>query len=315
MSFPDLPERVRRYTEGMPPGDWRDAVTDFGFVGDGVTDNAAAWVLFNEWCRAETLAGRTSMVLFPPTPGGKYVYDVSKGLGSFLGIRDLIFYAPGAVFQNTYSGPDRALRDAHWTNHTGVALWTDLGFGDPIDTMRPGSIAFTLKDPLRATGRLRVGDHVLVGSRDDQFYGYPPNIGQREFRRIASRHMTGGTLDAPVAYHHRDDFPDGDFRCRGGRARPIDCNPCQTEEFADGMRFRIVIDLTVAGTRRFRLAGTEMLGADAMTLGGKPIADLPAGRVMAARFTRTLSYAPAPGDPTIRVDMEWDRGTIRTLPV
>ena len=219
MPFPELPERVRRYTEGMPPGDWRDAVADFGFVGDGATDNAAAWMRFNEWCRSETLAGRTSMVFFPPTPAGKYVYDVSKGMGSLLGIRDLIFYAAGAVFQNTYGGPDRFLRDAHWTNHTGVSFWTDMGFGDPIDTMHPGSVAFTLKDPLRATGRLRVGDHVLVGSRDDQFYGYPPNIGQHEIRRIASRHMTGGTLDAPVAFHHRDDFPDGSFKIRGGRAR------------------------------------------------------------------------------------------------
>ena len=94
----------------------------------------------------------------------------------------------------------------------------------------------------------------------------------------------------------------------------IDCVSCQTEEFADRRRFRIVIDLTVAGARTFRLAGTEMLGGDEMTLGGAPIADLPAGRVMAARFTRTLSYAPASGDPTIQVDMDWDRGSVRTLP-
>ena len=64
MDFPVLPERVRRYTQGMPPGTWRDAVADFGFVGDGVTDNSAAWMNFNEWGRAETVAGRTSMVFF-----------------------------------------------------------------------------------------------------------------------------------------------------------------------------------------------------------------------------------------------------------
>lgn len=175
---------------------WKHFVDDFGGVGDGVTDNRTAYGNFRTW--AKSVSGWKG-IRFPP---GSYVqsngaYEAAGPGGwppsityPFLGIDKLIIYGYGAglpVFGS--SVPNNA--DARAA----------------IDTVAAGSTTLKLKDIDRASA-FAVGGMILLGGLDLQTgWGYPPNSHFQEWCRIASIDDDIITLEAPIKYSYRDDWP------------------------------------------------------------------------------------------------------------
>lgn len=77
--------------------------------------------------------------------------------------------------------------------------------GFKIDTTAPGDDAVILKDASDARNLL-IGRYVMVGSYDQQMYGFPPNIRYFEYARVVS--VSGGrvVLDRPLRHRHKDNY-------------------------------------------------------------------------------------------------------------
>ncbi|MDQ3024268.1 MAG: hypothetical protein M3R04_07810, partial [bacterium] len=72
---------------------------DFGAVGNGSTNNAAALNAFSTYAVAESAAGRGVVLHVAP---GVYLYDHSQCQSWLYNIRRLHMRGYGAVFRNTY---------------------------------------------------------------------------------------------------------------------------------------------------------------------------------------------------------------------
>lgn len=191
-----------------------DLVRDFRAVGNGATDNAEALKAFNAAAQRESLAGR-GVILH--VPSGTYNFNHARCYGFLLGIRKLAVYGYGAVFQNTY---DPAIgRNFGAEQGWGFAANPDRLFdpGKKIDSVSVGASKLQLKSSSDMAG-FSVGDWLLIGSLDIQYYGFPPNLHYFEFVKVAQLDRSGGsiTIEQRVRWPHRDDFPDNK---QFGRAR------------------------------------------------------------------------------------------------
>jgi hypothetical protein len=77
--------------------------------------------------------------------------------------------------------------------------------GYRIDTTAVGDDTVTLKNVSDAR-RLRIGRYVMVGSYNQQTYGFPPNLRYFEYARVASVNGTSVTLDRPLRHKHKDNY-------------------------------------------------------------------------------------------------------------
>jgi hypothetical protein len=77
--------------------------------------------------------------------------------------------------------------------------------GYKIDTTAVGDDTVTLKNVSDAR-RLRIGRYVMVGSYDQQMYGFPPNLRYFEYARVVSVNGTSVTLDRPLRHRHKDNY-------------------------------------------------------------------------------------------------------------
>ena len=75
--------------------------------------------------------------------------------------------------------------------------------GYKIDTTAVGDDTVTLKNVGDAR-RLRIGRYVMVGSYDQQMYGFPPNLRYFEYAKVVSVNGTSVTLDRPLRHKHKD---------------------------------------------------------------------------------------------------------------
>jgi polygalacturonase len=68
-------------------GDGSVSLKDFGAVGDGATDNAAALLAFGTWAKAESAAGRGVYLQVPP---GYYKFNHANCQDFLANIRTLV---------------------------------------------------------------------------------------------------------------------------------------------------------------------------------------------------------------------------------
>ena len=210
---------------GGAPRQTPTSLASFGAVGDGVleqptrfepvtiisgTDNSTALNKFGEWARAQSAAGLGVNVAVPP---GTYLFDHSKCQGFLLNIKQLRWSSYGALWQNTYNAKVRG------ANFAFSAPWgfSCLPLRDPtgvhlswfIEQTIVGSKTFKLVSAADAA-KIEVGDWVMLGSLDVQYYGYPPNLQLYEFVRVVDVDISTGVvgIEQTIRYEHRTDFPD-----------------------------------------------------------------------------------------------------------
>lgn len=208
-----------------PPGPSSTRTVDagfFGFVGDGATDNSAAWNAFKVWAQTQSAAGYSVVLRFA---AGTYKFDASLCEYALTNIKRLLIEGP-ATFQNTY---DRNLRGGSFRYEQAwllsVAIDLHEAFGGKINSVAAGATDVTLKT-LSDHSKFAVGTYVLIASLDVQGYGYPPNCQRFDFRKITAKNTGTGviTLERGLTYEHRDDFPDldnPDAKCGVARIWPL----------------------------------------------------------------------------------------------
>ena len=216
-----MPTPTILFDTWFPTSKWESRTVSFsrfGAVGDGSTDNSAAWVAFGNYARAETAAGR-GVTLYVAT--GTYNYDGGIAWSALFGISKLVIEAYGVTFQNTYDiniQPNNSGFSAPFLPPAAPDLFS--GAGPLINNTAIGDSTITCKTPAQA-GNFSVGQWVLISSLDVQYYGYPPNCDQFDFVQITNVNAGTGviTFSPTLNYAHRDDFPDGGNPNPGGKAR------------------------------------------------------------------------------------------------
>ncbi len=190
-------------------GDGVVNLKDFGAVGDGAMNNAAALNAFGTYARAESTAGRGVDLHVPP---GTYNFNHSQCQSWLQNIKKLRLRGYGAIFQNTY---DRAVSgdnfryELPWSSSAGTYL--SLAQSALINTVTTGQTTVTLSTPSEHS-KFSVGEYVMICSMDIQMYGYPPNLDRFDFVKITAKNTSTGVLtfaNHPLRYEHRSDFPDG----------------------------------------------------------------------------------------------------------
>ena len=208
-------------TGGGGSGAGTVSFTSFGAVGDGATDNSGAWNAFNTFARAESTAGRGVNLVIPP---GTFNYDGGAGNNFFIGIKKLHVIGYGAIIQNTY---DRNIHGANSAFEWAISppcqvnLFTSTaGIGPLIQSTAIGDNHVTL---LSTTfiGQFSVGQWVMVGSLDIQYYGGPPNLDLFDYVQIATINTGAGVITFKTSLNnaHRSDFADGGNPNPCGKAR------------------------------------------------------------------------------------------------
>ncbi len=189
-----------------------------GLQAQGGTDNAAAWSAFGNWARAHR--GDASAVTLT-LEHGVYLYDMSQCWRALLNIPRLRLAGGGSILQNTY----RSAASGHRVGASEPffrAAYPRLSKRDCalIETTREGERQIRLKDK-EAIRLFAPSQWILIGSLDVQYFGFPPNMYQFEYLKIAGLEPETGLLHlaGPLRYRHADDFPDGPAPLPCGRAR------------------------------------------------------------------------------------------------
>lgn len=210
--------------------------SQFGGVGDGVTDNSAAWNTFNAWARLQT----TGVCLYI-APG---TYNFNGGLcyGFLLGIPQLAIFGYGVTLQNTYNGT----ANFGYSEPISPAAQPSLLIGSNpnialIATTAVGQQSVTCLTPAQA-GNFTVGGSAMIASLDIQYYGGPPNLDQFDFVTVTAVNASTGVVSFSNDYlrHiHRSDFADGPNPNPCGKARiyPLDSgtNPWNVQHIYYGL--------------------------------------------------------------------------------
>lgn len=179
---------------------WKNIVTDYGAVGNGVDSDFTAFANFRTWAKEQS--GWVGLVM-PPT-SGHYVptgtYEAAGPGGwppavtsPFFGIPKLVVWGYGAKAINLFAS---ALAD---TNQ----------FRALIKSVAAGSNTLELIDAGDAD-LFEVGSMILLAGLDLQGFGYPPNSHYNEWHRIASIDGAFLTLERPIKYGYSEDWPTWD---------------------------------------------------------------------------------------------------------
>ena len=167
----------------------------YGAVGNGVTDDTAAFTAFNTF--AITL-GSAYLVL---QPGATYLCTNSYWPCN---IKDLVVYGNGATLKNPSSSANANILntwDAYPTNvFTSRYLINSTAIGDAQVTCSTAANA----------GNFSVGEMVMIGSYDLQFSGFPPCYRFFEYAVVngTPNASTGVVpLDRSLSYAHLSNFP------------------------------------------------------------------------------------------------------------
>jgi hypothetical protein len=159
---------------------WKNIVTDFGAVGDGVTDDSPAFLNFQTYAKAQT----NGVVLVIP-PG---VYNNPTANAFYTGIKNLTILGYGATIQYFSAG--------------GPFLETGVGVNSArINSTNIGDTSVTCITHAQAA-LFTVGSWVNVSSVSMQTNSYPPDLYNNEFRQVTGSNASTGvvTLDQPLRY-------------------------------------------------------------------------------------------------------------------
>ncbi len=212
--------------DAMPEQDF--SIRDFGAVGNGKTDDTAAFrAMHRKLTAVQRRLPQSRLVIH--LPPGHYRYSWNQWLW---GLRHVRVVGERALLQCISDSPWDVAKFALTTNRDpleGPANSDSAGgnrrnFGYLIDSAAAGTWTVEL---LNRTDRKRFapGRYVCVLSFDQQFGGYPPNC--RHFEYAVVQEVSAGsiTLDRPLQFDHsRTNFEDPAVSESIGRARivPVD---------------------------------------------------------------------------------------------
>lgn len=162
--------------------------TDFGAVGDGVTDDSAAFNNFQTAAQALTVP---VYLLIPPG-----IYNNPSAHTFWIGIDDLTITGYGATI--------------YYFTRGGAIYQSPVGVHSArIQATNIGDRSVTLLNPAQ-TSIFTVGSWVVVCSLEMQgSYGYPPNWNQFEFQQITAINAGTGVISFAgwLRYAHLTNFP------------------------------------------------------------------------------------------------------------
>jgi hypothetical protein len=149
------------------------------------TANSAALANWGTWARYQTSLGFKVYTEVPAAgPGNAYCFDHSLCQFFACGIPFLRWYNNGAYWQNIYDGAANFNYYLPWSR-TALPIENYVGttYGYPINQTTVGSFAFSIPTPANAAFMIP-GQHVMLGSLDIQYNGFPPNLQFFEFPKV-----------------------------------------------------------------------------------------------------------------------------------
>ncbi len=174
------------------PVAFKNIITDYGAVADGVTDCTTAFSNFRTFARTQT--GLVSL-LCPP---GSYAITLSGPFHPFSGIKNLVISGYGATF--VYSGVFIAT-----TTNGYLQAANKTARLQTVAENEQSATVVTLAD----AAIFSVGDWCAIGALEWQgTAGYPPNLHYNEFVQISD--ITGGVISftAPVTQDYSSLYPE-----------------------------------------------------------------------------------------------------------
>jgi hypothetical protein len=184
------------------------SISDFGAVGDGVTDDTAAFLAFQSW--AISLPSDT-MVVLDFDRGAHYMVSDPRWPQN---IPNLTVNGNGAILQNNAAAAAVLLNKQLLITAWGLNNVTSWPAPGPLvnnyllNTTTPGVASVTTSTAANA-GNFTAGETVLIASWNTQFAGFPPNYKFFEYKKVVSVNAGTGvvTLDSPIQYTHQSNFP------------------------------------------------------------------------------------------------------------
>ncbi len=183
----------------------RNIVTDFGAVGDGTTNNSAAFTAFRTWAQQQT---QPVKLVVPP---GAY----NQGVAWMQGIGRLFVEGGPATFTD-----NRRVGTSAWQRQTAMH---SLRLGAvaqgatvlQVKTVDPGRLPAFMGDPKgnpnRSLGTLMglvsPGQWVILSALDNQAFGYPTNPQLFEYNRVMAVGADTITLEWPTQNAYPDTYP------------------------------------------------------------------------------------------------------------
>lgn len=170
----------------------RNFVTDFGGIGDSVTDNSAAWLAFRTWGRAQTQPVHLTL------PPGQYHSTTNESYLPFSGIKKLYVSAYGAIIPHVI----------RFTSGAGFSQ--TVKSSARVKTVNVGDAIAILADPAKAL-LFSVGDWCSLHALEFQgLGGYPPNAHYNQFVQVARVDPIAGIIEfaPPARYIYSDKYPE-----------------------------------------------------------------------------------------------------------
>src|SRR5262249_23723536 len=169
----------------------KNFVTDFGAVGDGVTDDSPAVDRWLAWAQAQ---GTTPVELYMPP----LKYHFAGTITLTAGLYNVTISGYGATVDNLYIGTPNLLPG-------------DSAHSARIETVSAGATSLNLMTPADAT-KFSVGQWILVSGLELQGGaggnpGYPPNFQFFEYKQIIDISGSVLTLASPLANSYESTWP------------------------------------------------------------------------------------------------------------
>ncbi len=173
----------------------------FGAVGDGSTDDTAAFLAFQTRALAIQTASGRGIALY--LPAGTYKFSDQNWPK---GIKKLHVYGPGAILEQTSAVQPNCIWSA--TAFFGATLGDGINL---ISATAVGDVSITLTTAANVS-QYDVGQYIMVASLDVQGGGYPPNYLNFDFVKIVSKNAGTGqiVIDRPLQHAHLTTYPDHD---------------------------------------------------------------------------------------------------------
>jgi hypothetical protein len=180
--------------------EWVNIKTDFGAVGDGVTNDSSAFLRFRTWGRKQK---RKINLVIPP---GYYINRTFPNQWAFDGISDVTVHGYGATVDTLNFGSFRGLAGS------------DNLHSSRIKSASSSQSTVTL---IKASeySRYAEGDWIYISGIDLQGYGSPPNHHFFEYQHISSVNSTGViTLGQKLRCTYKETWPNFE----AGNAKTLD---------------------------------------------------------------------------------------------
>src|ERR1700761_1947261 len=189
--------------------------TDYGAVGDGVTDDTNAFMNMQSELLSFQIASANPVSFYITAPGGKY-YVVTNNRWLW-GLRRVVVDFGGSQYQNVSSRsganePNYPLySNRNPFNTTAINVFPQSGLvpGYLINTANPGDLTLTMARSVDAAN-FYINRYVMIYSYDQEFNGQPPNVAFCDYAMVTAINTGTGvlTLDRSVMHLHANYYPD-----------------------------------------------------------------------------------------------------------